>query len=70
MSSPLVRHTIKGEYQEDVNMLSQLCSEDVQPVPLLAEGLDGSVEAITNTERNSPVCGCGIRRREPEFKRE
>ena len=63
-----VRHTIKGEYQEDVNSYHNYALEGCPTqYSLLAEGLDGSVEAITNTERNwhgwmwHPE-------REPEFK--
>lgn len=48
-----VRHKLKGEYQEDVNSYHNYALERC-PVDyaVLAEGLDGSVEAITNTEKN------------------
>ena len=48
-----VRHTLKGEYQEDVNSYHNYALERCPAqYKVLAEGSDGSVEAITNIERN------------------
>ena len=61
-----VRHTLR-EYDEDVNSYHNYASRMPTRYSLLAKGLDGSVEAIANTERNwhgwmwHPE-------REPEFK--
>ena len=63
-----VRHEVHGEFEDEVNSYPYYALAECPNEYSLAQGSDGSLEAIMN-KRGIGMGGCGILRERKNFKR-